>query len=164
MQQVKPEQRSQWGLIVIVGIVAIIMFILVAIIAILFIANQMGASRADRFNPLLGKNLLAQLDIEKIDPALALSSLGGVPEIDVISAATEKNRAETALAGLLFTPTLANKESAGSFLQLAEAFADEDDREQAIFSYELATEFYAPDQAKHFSLLDHAFFTIFCWC
>ena len=58
MQQVKPEQRSHWGLIVIVGILAIIMFILVAIIVILFIANQMGSSRTDRFNPFLGKNLL----------------------------------------------------------------------------------------------------------
>lgn len=138
MQQAKPEQRSHWGLIIIVGILAIIMFILVAIIAILFIANQMGGSRADRFNPLLGKNLLAQLDTEKIDPALALSSLGGVSELDVISSAIEKNRAETALAALLFTPTLENRESAGSFLQLADAYAEEGDLEQAVFSYELA--------------------------
>lgn len=138
MQQAKPEQRSHWGLIIIVGILAIIMFILIAIIAIVFIANQMGSSRADRFNPLLGKNLLAQLDTGKIDPALALSSLGGVSELDVISSAIEKNRAETALAALLFTPTLENRESAGSFLQLADAYAQEGDLEQAAFSYELA--------------------------
>ena len=138
MQQVKPQQRSHWGLIIIVGILAIIVFILIAIIGMIFVANQMGGSRGDRFNPLLGKNLLAQLDTEKIDPALALSSLGGVPEIEVISEAVEKNRPETALSALLFTPALSNRESAGSFLQLANAYAQEGDHEQSVFSYELA--------------------------
>jgi hypothetical protein len=88
---------------------------------------------------LIGPNPLTQLSLGEIDPALALTSLGGAPEADVITEAAAKARPENALASLLFQPTLTNKESAGGFLQLAAEYAKSGKRDKAVFSYKLAS-------------------------
>ena len=137
MQQAK-SKNSHLGLLIIVGTLAVLMLILMMVIGILFVASQFGSTQASQVNPLIGRNPLAQLNIEDIDPALALASLGGIPEADVVAEAVDKARPETALAGLLFSQKLTNKESAGGFLQLAAVYANSQVKEKAIFSYKQA--------------------------
>jgi hypothetical protein len=138
MQQAK-RKNSYLGLIVIVFTLAVLMFILVTIIGILFFTSRTSASSAGQANLFTGSSPLRQLTTEKIDPALALASLGGVPDPEVISEAIDKARPETALAGLLFQPALNNKESAGSFLQLAQAYIRQNEPAKATLSYQLAS-------------------------
>jgi hypothetical protein len=137
MQQAKPRQ-AYLGVFIIVGIFTILAIILVMVLGIFVVARQFGAVQADSLNPLLGFSPFNELDIDKIDPALALISLGGVPEADVILNAIAKDRPETALAGLLFQPQLTDKESAGGFLQLARVYAGQAAMSKAILSYQLA--------------------------
>ncbi len=137
LQQTK-RKNSYLGFIIIAGTLAILMLIIVMAIAIFIIARQFDPGQSNQANSLLGVNPLSQLDTEEIDPALALASLGGLPEIEVIDEAIDKSRPETALADLLFAATLSNKESAGGFLQLARAYANGGANEKAIFSYKMA--------------------------
>lgn len=143
MQQSTKRKRSYLGLIVIVSTLAVLMLILIAAVAALFLTNR---SNAD--NPLDGSLLTAAspldiVEVEKVDPALALASLGGVPQADVITAAINKARPETALAATLYDPSLSDKESAGDFLLLAAAYqktgnAASLDRQKAVSCYRLA--------------------------
>ncbi len=137
MQQAK-SKRSRLGLTIIIGTLAILMFILTTVLGVLFFTSQFGPNQANRSNFIIGKNRLAYLDVDKVDPALALASLGGVAEADVVAEAIDKARPETALSSLLFYPALTNKESSGGFLQLAAAYAKESQKEKAVFSYQMA--------------------------
>jgi hypothetical protein len=137
MQQVR-RRNPYLGPIIIVGTLSILLLILIIVIGTFFITRQANTSQARRPNPLIGPNPVARVNVNNIDPALALASLGGVPEIDVIAEAVDKARPEIALAGLLFHPTLTSKESSGGFLQLAAAYAKNGNREKAIFSYQMA--------------------------
>jgi hypothetical protein len=139
MQQAKLK-HSHLGLIIIVSTLAILMLILIAAIGILFFTSQFGSAQSGEANALPGiTNPLTLLNVDKIDPALALASLGGVPEAEVVAEAIDKARPETALSSLLFHPTLTNKESSGSFLQLATAFAKNGEQEKAALSYKMAS-------------------------
>jgi len=137
MQQAKPK-RSYLGLMIIVGTLAILMLILMAVIGIFVFAQQFNSDSTNQPNPLIAASPINRLNIESIDPALALLSLGGMPESDVVIEAIDKARPETALAGLLFHPTLTNRESAGGFLQLANAYAQSNAPAKATFSYKMA--------------------------
>ncbi len=131
------RKKSYLGLIIMVSTLTILMFILLAAIGAFFLSGQYGGGSA--INSLLaGRTPLNYITIEEIDPALALASLGGVIESDVIIEAIHKGRAETALAGLLYRPTLTDKETAGDFLLLAEAYQTEGNREKAVFSSQMA--------------------------
>lgn len=138
MQQAKLK-HSHLGLIIIVGTLAILMLILIAAIGVLFFTSQFGSAQSGEANALPGTtNPLTLLNVDKIDPALALASLGGVPEAEVVAEAIDKARPETALSSLLFHPTLTNKESSGSFLQLATAYAKNGEQDKAVLSYKMA--------------------------
>jgi hypothetical protein len=137
MQQVKPK-RSYLGLIIIVGTLTILMLMLVVAIGVLFVGRQFGSAQARPINPFLGVNPINQIDTGEIDPALALASLGGLAESEVILEALDKSRPETALAVLLFHPTLTDKESAGGFLRLAAIYAQNGNKGKAVFSYDMA--------------------------
>ncbi len=137
MRQAK-FKTTHLGLIIVVGTLTILMFILIAAIAILFFTNQLGAAQPEEQSLLIGASPLNRIDVEQVDPALALASLGGVPEAEVIVEAIDKARPETALAALLFHPTLSDKESAGDFLRLAAAYVADGNRENGIFSYQMA--------------------------
>jgi len=138
MQQVNKQKRSYLSLIIIGSMLAVLLFLLVIAIGAIVVASQFGSSQTNQFNPLIGKNPLGQLDVENIDPALALSSLGGVPETIVIKEAIDKARPETALASLLFGSNLSNKETAGGFLRLAYLYANNQNNHKALFSYSMA--------------------------
>jgi hypothetical protein len=136
-QPIKPK-KSRPGLIIVVGTLAVLLLILVTVIGILFFTSQFGSAQSSQPNSLSGTRPLSQLNVDNVDPALALASLGGVSEADVIAEAIDKARPETALATLLFHSTLNNKESSGGFLQLANGYAQGGKTDKAVFSYEMA--------------------------
>jgi hypothetical protein len=137
MQQAKPKS-PYLGLIIIGGTLIILILILVVVMGIFFVGRQLSSDQTRPINPFVNANPLNQINVDDIDPALALASLGGLPQSDVILEALDKARPETALAVLLFHPTLTNKESAGGFLQLAAVYAENDNRRKAGFSLEMA--------------------------
>lgn len=137
MQQAK-SKSSYLGLIIIISTLAVLMLILVMVVAILFIAGEFGSSRNGPVNPLIGHAPLSYLNVEDVDAALAVAALGGIPEADIIAQAVDTARPETALAGLLFGSSLTHKESAGGFLQLAAAYAKNNNSEKAVYSYKMA--------------------------
>jgi hypothetical protein len=137
MQQVR-RKNPYLGPIIIVGILSILLLILIVAMSVFLVTRRANAGPASRSNPLIGPNPVARLDVGQVDPALALTSLGGVSEADVIATAIDKSRPEVALAALLFEPNLTSKESAGGFLQLAAAYAKNGNKDKAVFSYEMA--------------------------
>lgn len=137
MQQAR-SKNSNLGLYIIVGTMAILVIILLTAIGILIIARRSSAGDISPLSFIVGTNILSRLDVEAIDPALALASLGGADETEVITEAVAKVRPETALAALLFSPQMNNRESAGGFLQLAAAYTAEGDSDKAVFAYEMA--------------------------
>ncbi len=133
MQQVS-RKRSNLGLLIIVGTLFILMLILMVVVGILIYSRaSVGTSSS-----IIGRSSLNQLEPDQIDPALAVASLGGVPEVEIIAEALDKARPETALSVLLFEPMLNNKESAGGFLQLARTYAGGGNNRDAAFSYKMA--------------------------
>lgn len=132
------RKSSHLGLIIVVGTLAIIMMILVAAIGIFIFTSQINAAGTTIRRPLLGNRPLDLVDIKQVDPALALASLGGVAEADVVAEAISKARPETAFAALLYNPALTDKETAGNFILLAAAFYPNDQQVKARFSYQMA--------------------------
>lgn len=132
------RKSGQLGLIIVVGTLAIIMMILVAALGIFIFTSRINAAGSTIRRPLLGNRPLDLVNVNQVDPALALASLGGVAEADVVAEAIGKARPETALAALLFNPTLTDKESAGNFILLAAAFNPSSQKAKARFSYQMA--------------------------
>lgn len=128
-------KRSHLSFLIIVGTLTILMFILVTAVAIFFLTNQSNAAEP------AGRSLLTNrrpLDVDQVDPALALASLGGFSNAELIKEAINKARPETAFAILLFEPELRDRESAGGFLLLASIYAGQRESEKAVFCYEMA--------------------------
>jgi hypothetical protein len=137
MQQVK-RKNSYMGLIVVISTLTILMFILLAAIGIFLFSGQFSSAQSSSGSVLRGRNPLNTVNVAEIDPALALASLGGVSEADVIIEAIRKSRPETALAALAYQPVLSDKESAGDFLLLAEAYSAGGHQEKSVFCYQMA--------------------------
>lgn len=137
MMQTAKAKKSNLGLFIIVGILFVLFLIFAVAVGALIVARQLNRGTAGA-NPLFGTNTLNQIDVAAIDPALALASLGGVPETDVISEALDNARPETALAALLFNPNLSNRETSGGFLQLAAVYTAAGQPQKATLAYELA--------------------------
>jgi len=142
MEQTK-RKNSHLGLIIVVGTLTILMFILLAAVVILLFTNQAGNTDTITRSLLSDVSPLDMVSVSQVDPALALASLGGVPETEVIAQAIDKARPETALSAILFHPGLTDKESAGSFLLLAAVYGADSPsssqaREKAIFGYQMA--------------------------
>ncbi len=142
MQQ-PTHKNTQLGLIIVVGTLTVLMFILLAAVVILLLTNQFGSAAAEGRSLLTRTTPLDMVKVNQVDPALALASLGGVAETEVIVEAIGKARTETALSTLLFQPGLPDKETAGNFLLVGGAYAGQaasssEARAKAIFSYQLA--------------------------
>jgi hypothetical protein len=114
------------------------MFILLAAVATFLFSSQFGAAPSPGAGSLVRRNSLSIVSVNEIDPALGLASLGGVAESEVIIEAIRKERAETALAALLYHPILTDKESAGNFLLLAAAYSAKGNQEKSLFCYQMA--------------------------
>ncbi len=138
MQQPLKRSNPHLGLILIVSTLTVLMFILLVTVGIFFFTAQSDTAQLPVQSSLGGKNLLNVITLNEIDPAMALASLGGVAEADVIIEAIRKGRPETALTGLLYGPTLSDKETAGDFLLLAAAYTGNGNPQKASFSYQMA--------------------------
>ncbi len=135
----QPRRRnSNLGLIIVVSTLTVLMLILIVAVVILFATNQASSDNSGRPSLLTSSGPLTMVNVDEVDPALALASLGGVPEVEVIAAAVDKARPETALSAILYAPVLTDKETAGSLLLLAGAYSRGGDRSKAVFSYKLA--------------------------
>ncbi|GAB4433416.1 MAG: hypothetical protein Fur0044_30920 [Anaerolineae bacterium] len=137
MQQVK-RKNPYLGLIIVVSTLTIIMFILLIAVGAFLFSGQFGLAQSGGGTIIRGRTPLNTVDPTEIDPALALASLGGVSEADVIIEAIRKGRPETALAALAYRPTLPDKESAGDFLLLGDAYQANNNPEKAVFCYQMA--------------------------
>lgn len=130
-------QRVVVTSIIVVSLIAIFLSILLAGVILFLVTRMLSGDET----PLTPSNQpiaqTASLDIKQVDPALALVSLGGVPEEEVISEALEKARPETALASLLYHPFLAHREMAGNFISLGKAFSNRQ-LNKATMSYQKA--------------------------
>ncbi len=137
MIQTAKAKKGYLGLVIIVSILFVLFLIFAVAVGALLVTRQLngGISAA---NPLYGTSTLNQINVEAIDPALALASMGGVPETEVISEALDTGRPETALAAMLFNPNLSNRETSGGFLRLATLYADAGQPQKAEFAYGLA--------------------------
>jgi len=123
MQQSR-RKNSRLGLIIIFGTLTILGIILVIAISGLFLSGQTNLWQGTNQRSIFGNSPLNQLDETQIDPALALSSLGGMPNIEVIAKAINTARPETALAAILYTPTLTDKETTGELARLSNLYQD----------------------------------------
>jgi hypothetical protein len=137
MQQVK-HKNTHLGLIIVVGLLAILMLILIAALVMFVVTTQFNSANPAVIKSLVGKRPLAVLNVTEVDPALALASLGGVAEADVVLEAINKARPETALSSLLLNPDLSDRESAGDFLALGTAYRTKGDPGKARFCYQMA--------------------------
>ena len=137
MAQAK-RKKSYLGLLIAIGTIVILLFILVTAVAIFVLSQQFNAAGSGGQNLLTYTSPLSMIEVERVDPALALASLGGVPEADVIGQAMSRERTETALAAVLYQPALSDRESAGDFVLLGSAYAANGQTKKALLCYQMA--------------------------
>ena len=65
------KKTSNWGLIIIVGTLFVLMLILTVADGILIFGRQYGGE-TDTTASIIGRTSLSQLNVDEIDPALAL--------------------------------------------------------------------------------------------
>jgi hypothetical protein len=135
MRQVR-KRNAPNGLVIVVGTLAFLALLLVMAVGLLIVSQFF--TPAGQLAAVFGANPLNELQVEEIDPALAVASLGGVADDEIIRQAINQARSETALGTLLFASTMTNRQSTGGFLQLADVYIDAGNGEKAVFVYELA--------------------------
>jgi len=136
----KNRQRTFFATIIIVSLLAIFASILLVIIVLYLVSSRIGQTTLTEEAPLVFTEPLAVLSPEEIDPALALASLGGLPEDEVIVEAIQKARPENALAGLLFYPLMPHRAGAGHYLALAKQYSTFNSPEKAVFCNQMAAQ------------------------
>ncbi|RME74869.1 MAG: hypothetical protein D6784_09080 [Chloroflexi bacterium] len=119
MEQPKKNTR-RLGLILAGSTFAVLALILVVSLTAYYLTNR---ETAPQTSIITGVGPLDMVSPDRIDPALALAGLGGMADIEVIRQAVDQARPETALAGVLYQPQLTDRQTAGSFLQLARIFS-----------------------------------------
>jgi hypothetical protein len=121
-------------------------WVLVALVAIIGLLVVVGIASLGAFFMLRGQPFdvpewqdpLTLVNAERVDPALAVAGLGGVPDSDLSAKALTQARADTAFAILVFSPTISDRESAGDFLLLASRYRDDERPDYAVACYRLA--------------------------
>jgi tetratricopeptide (TPR) repeat protein len=82
---------------------------------------------------------VAQLRLGQVEPALALASLAGVGDIDVVNRSLEGGELDTAYATILFSTQLSDRERVGSLLMLGQRYEDGGDQSSAVSCYQQAS-------------------------
>jgi len=80
-----------------------------------------------------------QLGKDKVEPSLALLTLAGANDLEVVNRALTDQELETAYATILFSTELDNGERIGSLLLLAQGYATARDSKKARVCYQQAT-------------------------
>ncbi|MDM8531139.1 hypothetical protein QUF63_08195 [Anaerolineales bacterium HSG25] len=136
--QPQKKNRPVLAIIILVSLVAIFLSIVLTAVLILFVTSRLGETETPPSPAELAERPFGILEVDKIDPALALISLGGVPEEQIINNALEKSRPETALSTLLFAPFPADRETAGNYIRLADIYQQNNEHGKATFAYQQA--------------------------
>jgi hypothetical protein len=123
---------KNWGLIALA--IVTILLILVGIVSF----GAFFMMRDQPFDVPEWQDPLTLVNADRIDPALAVAGLGGVGDADLVARAVAQARADTALASLVFSPSIEDRESAGDFLLLASRYRSDNRPEHATASYRLA--------------------------
>ena len=74
MAQAK-RKKSYLGLLIAIGTIVILLFILVTAVAIFVLSQQFNAAGSGGQNLLTYTSPLSMIEVERVDPALALASL-----------------------------------------------------------------------------------------
>lgn len=126
------SSRTLFGTVAIAGAaVTLLAIIIVAVYSFIFVPRTPPPE-------VLFTDPAAAIEVERIDPALAVGALGGVAEVEVVEQAINKARPNTALTILLESPTLTDRQRVGDLLLLAERFVELGDPTRGQLSYQLA--------------------------
>ncbi len=120
------------------GLIAILSTIVVLLLITALAVFGFFVKQPDTTVELSPEEPEAVLAATTVDPALAVSELGGIAPLDVINQAIDKARPGTALRILTATPTIAPQKAAGALLLLGKKFYEQNDATRAIMSYQLA--------------------------
>jgi tetratricopeptide (TPR) repeat protein len=123
---------GKWGLIVLA--IATGLLVLVGAISL----GTFFLFRQQPFDVPGWQDPITLVNVDSIDPALAVAGLGGVSDGDLVAQALTQARADTAFAILVFSPSIGDQESAGDFLLLANRYRSDNQPEQAVVCYRLA--------------------------
>jgi tetratricopeptide (TPR) repeat protein len=104
-------------------------------------------------------SLVEDLQGSRIEPSIALSTLAGAAEIDVVNRALDEDQVETAYATTLFGTKLSDREMIGNLLLVGQGYAEADDESRARSCYRQASliSTLSPtlsDSARAFSLME----------
>jgi hypothetical protein len=122
----------KWWLIALAVAIALLAVIGVVSLGVFFL------TREQPFAVPAWQDPLTQVNVDGIDAALAVGGLGGVPDSDLVATALAQARSDTAFAGLIFSSSIGDQESAGDFLLLAKRYRSDERPSQAITCYRLA--------------------------
>jgi hypothetical protein len=118
----------------------IVLAVAIVVLAVVGVAS-LGAFFLTREQPFAvpaWQDPLTLVNADGIDAALAVGGLGGVPDSDLVATALAQARADTAFAGLVFSSSIGDQESAGDFLLLAKRYRSDNQSPQAVTCYRLA--------------------------
>jgi len=136
VQQAEPFMRqpvpSRFGVISIIS-TAIVLILILGLAIFSFLVEPEEPAPVTIFN-----DPISAITPDLIDPALAIALLAGISETDVIDQAILKARPGTALAAVVFGPSLSARDVAGDLLLLGERFVNQGDTGHAILCYQLA--------------------------
>jgi len=82
---------------------------------------------------------VAQLRPDRIEPALALATLAGAGDLEVVNRALQEGELETAYATILFSTQLTHREEVGNLLLLGQRYAAVGDKSRAQMLYQQAS-------------------------
>jgi hypothetical protein len=82
---------------------------------------------------------VAELRPDRIEPALALATLAGAGDLEVVNGALEQGQLETAYATILFSSELTHGEVVGNLVLLGQRYAAAGDRSRAQALYQQAS-------------------------
>jgi tetratricopeptide (TPR) repeat protein len=86
-----------------------------------------------------GSYAVDHLSPKEIDPTVALATLAGVSDLEVLNQSLSQGDLETAYATLLFSAQLTDRQQVGNLLLLGQAYAAKGDNTRAEFCYRQAS-------------------------
>jgi hypothetical protein len=134
MVETSVRQDGSWNwLLVLLGSGIVIMLLLgVLSIGVYFSLNRR------QVNLPVWQDSLSVVDVEAVDPELALGTLAGIPEQEVIDEALARGHWESAYATIVFSSALDDRQRAGTLLLLGARYASEGKKQRAFLCYQLA--------------------------
>jgi len=124
--------RNKWSVLALSTLAVTLILVGAALLGYFFLG------RKQPFDVPQWKDPMTLVQADTIDPALAVTGLGGVSDRDLVAQALSESRLGTAFAILVFSPGIEDRESAGDLLLLASRYREDDRSREAIEGYRLA--------------------------